>query len=691
MNARICSPGDSYPLGATVMAQGVNFCLFSRHATGVELLLFDSEKDPLPSEVIPLDPEQNQTFFYWHIFVPGIEPGQIYGYRVQGPFDLARGLRFNHQKLLLDPYARAIAGWENYRRVQATGPGNNVAHALRSVVVDSAAYDWENDRQLCQPYATSVIYELHVGGFTRHPSSGVAPEKRGTFAGVIEKIPYLQSLGVTAVELLPVHQFDTQDVRRSLTNYWGYSTIAFFAPHWGYSSQKNPLAPVDEFRDMVKALHKAGIQVILDVVFNHTAEGDERGPTLSFRGLGNDDYYLLETDDPDKYANYSGCGNTFKANDAIAGRLILDSLRYWVSEMHVDGFRFDLASVLSRSASGEPMKNPPILWTIESDPILAGTKIIAEAWDAAGLYQVGSFIGDRFAEWNGPFRDDVRRFVKSDVGMVGALAARVLGSPDIFSKPDREPNRSINFITCHDGFTLKDLVSYNVKHNEANLEDSRDGANDNFSWNCGVEGPTSDEAINRLRSQQMKNLMTIMFVSQGTPMILMGDELLRTQRGNNNVYCHDDELSWLDWSARETEREFFRFVQGLIDFTQPLEIFGQHRMLHVGFHPEIPHLIWHGTQLNQPDWGEDSYSLAFSLGCPSHDEHLHVMLNAYWEPLTFDLPLPGTGKPWLRIVDTALPSPQDYQSLSAKNQAAGRHYEVSARSVVVLMAEQVQS
>ena len=589
-------PGESYPIGATVEKDGkhgVNFCIFSKEATFIELLLFAGQNDPQPSHTIPLDPKTNRTHYYWHIFVEGLKAGQIYAYRVHGPFDLSQGHRFNPEKVLLDPYAKAIVGSSIYNREAAKQPGDNCAQALRGVVVDTETYDWEGDwtqkPRLRQPYSKSVIYEMHVGGFTRHPNSGVAPEKKGTFAGLIEpeKIAYLKSLGITAVELLPIHYFDVEDVKPGLQNYWGYSPIGFFAPHSYYSSDQSPLGPVNEFRDMVKALHKEGIEVILDVVFNHTAEGDERGPTLNFRGIDNSTYYILE-EDHSQYKNYAGCGNTFRGNHPIVGRFILDCLHYWVTEMHVDGFRFDLASILSRDSSGTPLEDlrgttPDILWIIESDPVLAGTKLIAEAWDAAGLYDVGRFVelADWFAEWNGPFRDDVRCFVKGDDGMVPRLASRILGSPDIYHREDVDINRSINFVTCHDGFTLNDLVSYDEKHNEGNGEDNCDGDNHNNSWNCGVEGETNDSVINTLRLQQIKNFFTILFLSQGTPMILMGDEIKRTQRGNNNVYCQNNELSWVNWDGVESEYDLWCFLRRLIYFTLGLELFNQEDRLEV--------------------------------------------------------------------------------------------------------------
>lgn len=678
--------GQSFPLGATVYPDGVNFCVFSKNCDTLELLLFNDVDDSRPNRVVQLDPKRNRTFYYWHVFVPGIGAGQLYGYRVHGPFAPERGYRFDGTKLLLDPYARAVAVGTNYDREAAVRPGDNSAHAMKSVVVDPTAYDWEGDTFSRLPYASTVVYEMHVGGFTRHPSSGVAPEKRGTYAGLVDKIPYLQSLGITAVELLPVQQFDPQDAPPSLTNYWGYSPVAFFAPHQGYCSCPDPLGPVNEFRDMVKALHKAGIEVILDVVFNHTAEGDHTGPTLSLRGLESLAYYILE---PNRtlYADYSGCGNTINANHSIVRRMIIDSLRHWVVEMHVDGFRFDLASVMARDQHGRLLEDPPILWEIESDPVLAGTKIIAEAWDAAGLYQVGSFIGHRWAEWNGQFRDDVRRFVKGDSGTVTRLAARITGSPDLYRQPDREPNRSINFITCHDGFTLSDLVSYEEKHNQDNGEENRDGTDANYSWNCGVEGPTDDPVVEGLRLRQIKNFLTILFISQGTPMLQMGDEVRRTQRGNNNAYCQDNEISWFDWRGVEGDAGLLRFVQRLVQFTQTYEIFREERFWTPVEQGGAPRITWHGVRLRHPDWGYESHSLAFELHHPGRREHLHVMLNAYWQPLVFVLPPLRPGESWYRVVDTARGSPDDFCDLETAPPIEGDAYRLEARSAVVLMAQ----
>ena len=679
-------PSTSYPLGATVYPDGVNFCVFSKNCEAVELLLFDTADDHQPTHILRFDPLHNRTFYYWHMFVPGLRPGQIYAYRVYGPYDPQAGLRFDGWKILLDPYALATVMPSHYDRQAAMRPGDNCAVAMKSVVVDPHDYDWEGDEPLQLSYTHTVIYELHVRGFTIDPASGVTAAKRGTYAGLVEKIPYFKELGITSIELLPVQQFDPQDAPLGL-NYWGYSPIAFFAPHAPYSSDQSPLGPVREFRDMVKAMHKAGIEVILDVVFNHTAEGDHKGATLSFKGLENRAYYILEKDRT-YYANYSGTGNSFNANHAIPRRLILDCLRYWVSEMHVDGFRFDLASVLARDEWGTPMKSPPILWDIESDPVLSGTKIIAEAWDAAGLYQVGSFVGHRWAEWNGKFRDDVRRFMKGDGGMVSAVVQRLMASPDLYPQPDRKPNRSINFITAHDGFTLNDLVTYNERHNWANGENNNDGDKSSFSWNCGTEGPTDDPAINALRTRQIKNFFTILLISQGTPMITMGDEVRRTQHGNNNAYCQDNEIGWFNWADVARGGEMFRFVQKMIQLTHEHDLFrDQHFWRPEGRGPG-PYVTWHGTQLHEPDWGEHSRTIAYTLRHPASGEHLCVLFNAYWEPLAFDLmPLPEPEQ-WRRVVDTSLASPDDFCDPQDAPVVTADKYVVEARSAVVLLARE---
>jgi isoamylase len=678
------APGTPAPLGASVRPGGINFSVFSKHASVVELLLFDEGDSTEPSHIIALDPEANRTYHYWHTFVHGLRAGQVYAYRVQGPFEPARGLRFDGDKVLLDPYGLAVAVPGEYDRHAAARPGSNIRSAMKSVVADPTRYDWEGDKPLCRPFAETVIYELHVGGLTKHPSSGVSSIRRGTYAGLIEKIPYLKDLGVTTVELLPVFQFDPQAAPAGRPNYWGYQPISFFAPHHGYSSRPDPLSVLDEFRDMVKALHRAGLEVILDVVFNHTAEGGHDGPTLCHRGLANDIYYILG-DDKSRYADYTGCGNTLNANQPIVRRLIQDSLRYWVVEMHVDGFRFDLASVLSRDERGEPLPNPPVLWDIESDPQLAGTKLIAEAWDAAGLYQVGRFVGDSWQEWNGRFRDDVRRFVKGDNASVSSLATRFLGSPDLFGHEEREAEQSIHFVACHDGFTLNDLVSYNHKHNESNGENNRDGSDDNLSWNCGVEGPSDDTAIEGLRNRQVKNFLALTLLAVGTPMLLMGDEVRRTQFGNNNAYCQDNEISWFDWTYLERHADVHRFVKELIAFRQRRDVAMGEETLSLNELLRRADLDWHGTTLGRPDWGEHSHSLAFTMKSLRSRFVLHGMFNAYWEPLTFQLPPPPRGRPWLRCIDTALASPDDVRRGEHAPTVASDVYVAQARSVVLLV------
>jgi glycogen operon protein len=663
----------------------VNFSIFSRHASHVELLLFDRDNDAQPTRVIRFDPFSNRTYSYWHAFVPGLKAGQIYAYRIGGPFDPANGLRFDSDKVLLDPYSKGVAVPPEYSRNAAIRAGDNTATAMKSVVVDPTAYDWEGDLPLRIPSSRTIIYETHVRGFTRHPSSRVPENKRGTYAGLTEKIPYLQRLGITAVELLPVFQFDPQDCPPGLVNYWGYAPVSFFAPHQAYSSQPNGTGPVDEFRDMVKALHRAGIEIILDVVFNHTAEGDEFGPTLSFKGIDNDAYYILDRD-RSRYANFSGTGNSLNANGSIVRRMILDSLRYWVREMHADGFRFDLASILARDSSGHPLTDPPVLWDIDSDPWLAGTKIIAEAWDAAGLYQVGSFVGDSWKEWNGKYRDDVRSFFRAEAGSARRVADCIVGSPAIYGHEEREAEQSVNFITCHDGFTLNDLVSYDRKHNDANREQNRDGTNDNRSWNCGVEGPNQDPAIEKLRNRQVKNFLTVTLLSLGMPMLLMGDEVRRSQNGNNNAYCQDNEISWLNWNLVNEHADLLRFTTLLIGRRLLRDVTAERERKSLSSLIRGANKGWHGIKLNEPDWGDHSHSLALSAEIRQEGLLVYIILNAYWESLRFELPSlkNRAGKNWHRWIDTYLESPEDILEWKATPEFEAQVYTAGPRSVVVL-------
>jgi isoamylase len=683
----LVAQGRSFPLGATLCDGGANFSVFSKHSTGVELCLFDRVDDAEPARVIALDPHIHRTYYYWHAFIPGIAHGQLYAYRAHGPYDPANGLRFDASKALLDPYGKCVVRPIGYRREAACQPGDNAAAALKSVVIDLGLYDWEGDARPRRPFERTVIYEMHVGRFTRHPNSGVAAPERGTYTGLIRKIPYLQELGVTAAELLPVFAFDEQDAPAGLVNDWGYQPVSFFAPHPGYSSRQTPTEVLDDFRDMVKALHRAGIEVILDVVFNHTTEGGSNGPTLCFRGLANPTYYILNSDKA-TYADYSGCGNTLNANEPVVRRMIIDSLRHWVREMHVDGFRFDLAAILSRDEQGRPMPSPPLIWDIETDPVLANVKLIAEAWDAGGLYEVGSFVGDAWKEWNGKFRDDVRSFLKSDNGIVRALAYRLTGSPDIYAWEGREPEQSVNFVTCHDGFTLNDLVSYNAKHNEANGQQNRDGSDNNLSWNCGFEGPSEEPEIERLRTRQVKNFLALTLLSVGTPMLLAGDEVRSSQRGNNNAYCRDGELFSFDWALVEKYAEVYRFTKQLIKFrlsrTLPAERFDMTLQELLCTQP----IKWHGVKLNFPDWGENSHTIAATSGLLWDQLLLHVMINAYWESLEFELPpLSEAYQPWRRCIDTSLAPPEDVCPLEDGPIVPFVTYRVQPRSLVILFAK----
>jgi len=590
--------------------------------------------------------------------------------------------------VLLDPYARAVAYGDNWSRAEAYGFHDNTYSALKSVVLDPSAYDWEGDQPLRRPMSETVIYEVHARNLTAHPSSGVL--QPGTYAGVIAKLPYLLDLGITAIELLPVQQFDEQEVERTnpmtgepLKNHWGYAPLVYFAPHLGYCHGEHARQAPDRFRDMVKALHRAGIEIILDVVFNHTAESHEAGPTISFRGLENAAYYMLK---PDRrlYQDFAGCGNTVNANHPVVRGLILDCLRYWVQEYHIDGFRFDLAAVLTRGEGGEPLADPPLLREIESDPVLAGTKLIAEPWDAAGLWQLGAFPGERWAEWNGRFRDDLRRFVRGDAGMTRDLAARMAGSHDLFRDgPGRAAHRSINYVTCHDGFTLADLVSYNVKHNEANGEGNHDGADQNWSCNHGVEGPTDDPHVRALRHKQMKNLIALLMMARGIPMLLGGDEFGRTQQGNNNAYCQDNALSWFDWRFLSENADLYRFVRGMIAIRR------RYRALRpdgaVGQSPceQSPDggITFHGAKLHEPDWGPDSRALAVRFASVQ-DADLYVIANANEKALPFELPADAR---WRRVVDTGLVPPDDLIEEGEAPLMDGSSYTVGGRSVVILV------
>jgi glycogen operon protein len=701
-------------LGATRGADGTRFAIFSRHATAVSLLLFRAPQDAAPYRVIALDPTVNKTGDIWHVEIEGLDPGALYLYRVEGPYDPKRGHRFNANKLLLDPYARAVTGnfdWQlgDSRGYDPSSPSTDLsfsavsdAAGMPKCIVIEDGFDWLGDRPLNYPLKDCVIYETHVAGLTRHPSSGVAHP--GTYRGVVEAIPYLLRLGVTSLELLPIHEFDMYENPRAnpttgerLENYWGYSTMLFFAPKAYYAATGRLGAQVTEFKEMVRELHRVGIEVILDVVFNHTAEGDETGPTLCFRGLDNAIYYLLDDKDPRRYRNYSGCGNTLNCNHPIVRSLIMDCLRYWVVEMHVDGFRFDLGSILGRDRNGRLVENPPILERIAEEPVLRDTKIIAEAWDAAGAYQVGSFPGGRWAEWNDRFRDAVRGFWRGDPGRLGALATRMTGSADLYLRDGRKPFHSINFVTSHDGFTLNDLVTYREKHNEANGEGNRDGSEGNLSDNYGVEGETEDPAVAGLRSRQVRNFLATLLLSQGTPMLLGGDEMRRTQRGNNNAYCQNNEVSWYDWNRARTHADVVRFCSRLVRFRRahaafrrPTFLTGSDRSLN-----SVPDISWRGPDGASPDWSDPSLStVAFLLDGHRHeiqaeedDDDFFVMANGGSTSATYLLPRPPGGGQWLLVLDTARPPPEDIYDPGTEPALGGStRYAVAHRSFVLLQS-----
>lgn len=707
-------PGSPLPFGATYLGKYTQFSIFSRHATGVCLQFFKNALDAAPQGEIRLDPELNRTGDVWHVAVKGIKPGSLYGYRIEGPYDPLNGHRYNHNKLLVDPYARAVTGNFNWSLSDARGYDiNSPEKDLSFCTIDSAGgapkcivvgdlFDWGKDRHPRIPLADTVIYEMHVKGFSFHPSSGVAHP--GTFRGIIEKIPYLKELGITAVELMPIHEFDEDEIIRHnpisgerLKNFWGYSTINFFAPRSRYSASGGLGQQVKEFKQMVKAMHRENIEVILDVVFNHTAEGNEMGPTVCFRGIDNSIYYILEGNR--HYKNYSGCGNTMNCNHPVVHNFIMDCLIYWVLEMHVDGFRFDLASVLGRDSKGNVLKNPPILQSISENPVLRDTKIIAEAWDAAGLYQVGSFPGERWAEWNGRYRDDVRSFWRGDKGCVSKLATRISGSSDLYEHAGKRPFHSINFVTCHDGFTLNDLVSYEKKHNQANGEDDRDGSDNNINCNYGAEGPTDSPGINRIRERQMRNFLVTLMLSQGVPMLLAGDELKKTQQGNNNAYCQDNEISWINWAYAGKNRSFLDFTIRLIQFRKDHPVFRRGHFFqgkdldNNGLHD----IKWFDNNLNHPDWhDEKKRCLAFFMdgssrgtGAKIPDNDFFVIFNAGNKSVVQKIPPPPEGKAWFLAINTYLEGAESISPKGNEPLVKGDVVVAKRRSSVVLLTKSV--
>ena len=679
-------PGKPWPLGSSTTSRGVNFSLAAPAADRIELLLYRNGSDGAPERVIELDARRHRSGDYWHVEVEGLNEGCCYGYRVFGPL-APGGHGFRPSKVLLDPAARAITGWDVYDRVLATGPSPNAHACLKAVVSERKQFDFESHPRPRHSWQRSVIYELHVGAFTRASDSGVDRSDRGTYRGVIEKLPYLKNLGVTAIELLPVFIFDPADAPPGRDNVWGYSPLNWFTPHHGYCSVDDPLQGRDEMRHLVAACHDAGIEVLLDVVYNHTTEGNRHGPTLSWRGLADDTYYHQNSDGD--YLDVSGCGNSIAANDPISTQLILESMRCWALELGIDGFRFDLGIALSRGAQLKPLDHPPLFTAMEADPELSDLKLVSEPWDCGGLYRLNDFPAKRIGTWNGHFRDGLRRFWKGDEHTTWALAQRFKGSPDLYDGKAVAMGRSVNLITAHDGFTLADLVSYNRKHNLANGEDNRDGENHNNSWNHGIEGPTTEPAVLALRRRQQRNLLSTLLLARGVPMLLMGDEVGRSQGGNNNTWCQDSPLGWMVWNEDHCDLELKLFLKRLLKLRQALPQL---------FNPLIPAREttkkhpqdqtdlwrqWHGVELSKPDWAAWSRSIATSLHMGSHGALIWMGFNAHKEALNFELPVPAS--PWTRVIDTSLPSPKDLPEQPVPFR--GVTIPMQSRSFVLLVAQ----
>ena len=689
--------GNPLPIGgAHQYGDGVNFVLFSRHATGVRLELYQNAEDSSPARIIDLDPARHRTGDVWHVWLRGVRAGQLYGYRVEGPYQPEEGHRFNPHKLLLDPHARAIAGIEDWDFLAARGyDSSSPLGDLEISTIDNAGaspkcifvsdhYDWETDAPPKHSVSDTVIYETHVRGFTVHPSSGVTYP--GTFIGLTEKIPYLLDLGVTAIELMPVIEFNENESKRlnpitgeKLRNYWGYNPVAFFAPKQSYSVVGRRRRQTLEFREMIKAFHRAGIEVILDIVLNHTAEGDELGPTICLRGIENSIFYMLQENRRRYYKDFTGAGNTLNANHPVVREFVVLVLRYWVMHMHVDGFRFDLASVLGRDEHGNILRNAPLLESIAEDPILRDIKIIAEAWDAGGAYQVGCFSTRRWMEWNGRFRDDVRRFWIGDAGMMGQLASRICGSSDLYQRSGKGPGSSLNFVTSHDGFTLNDLVSYRQKHNDENGEYGRDGSDANYSDNCGVEGPSDDPVVEGMRTRLIKTFLLTLFISRGIPMLLGGDESRRSQRGNNNAYCQDNEVSWFDWSLVEKHKEIHRFTRGIIAFRRAHPVL-RREVFYTG-----ADIKWFAPNGGIPDW-TDERQKSFACQILGHTESdLFLIFNADTKPVDFAIPALPPGKIWRLAVDTSRSAPDDLFEVGNEPAMQGRTYRVEPRSSAIML------
>lgn len=690
--------GSPLPFGAHQRGEGVNFALFSRHATRVLLELYDSPAGRSPTRVIDLDPARHRTGDVWHVWVGGITAGQLYAYRIDGPYQPEEGHRFNVHKLLLDPFATALIGTQNWNFEAARGyDSSNSLSDLSFSTVDNAGstpkcmlteahFDWEGDLPLRHPVTDAVVYETHIRGFTIDPSSRATYP--GTYRGLVEKIPYLKDLGITTIELMPVQEFNENELSRvnpvskeRLRNFWGYNPAAFLAPKETYGARGLPGQQTLEFREMVRSFHRGGIEVILDIVLNHTGEGNELGPTICLRSTDNSIFYMLREDGRRYYKDFTGVGNTLNANHPVVRDFIMYVLRYWVIYMHIDGFRFDLASVLGRDEHGKLLQNAPLLESIAEDPILRDVVLIAEAWDAGGAYQVGSFSKCRWGEWNGRFRDDVRRFWLAEPGMMGLFASRICGSADLYQRSGKGPASSLNFVTSHDGFTLNDLVSYKQKHNNENGENGRDGTDANYSDNCGVEGPSDSPAVEALRNRLIKNFLLTLFISRGVPMLLGGDEFRRTQRGNNNAYCQDNAISWVDWSFLEKHREIHRFARGMIAFRRA------HPVLRKPVFYTEADIQWFGPQGTTPAWADPGRKSFACLILGHSEPDLFLMFNADTAPSDFSIPAATSNKIWRLAVDTSRQAPEDlYEPGEEPSMQDQVSFRVEPRSSAILLA-----
>ncbi len=675
--------GSPWPLGSSLTKKGVNFSVASPMATYLELLIFKNENDSIPKEIITLDKE-HRSGDYWHIEVEGLKLGSFYCYRV---IEERKGSEKDiySRKILLDPCSRGITGWKSFSRGDSTGYSTNIDKCLKSVVTERDTFRFDLHPRPRHEWDDTIIYELHVGGFTKNEDSNIKNHLKGTFIGLIEKLKYLKTLGITAIELLPVFAFDKGDAPIGVNNYWGYSPLNWFTPHEGFSVESHNLNIRDQFRKLVENCHDLGIEVILDVVYNHTTEGNKKGPIISWKGFAESNYYHQNKEG--EFLDVTGCGNTIAANNPISRQLILESLRCWANELGVDGFRFDLGISLARGKDLIPLDNPPIFEEIESDPLLSNLKFISEPWDCGGLYKIGDFPAKRFRTWNGHFRDDIRRFWKGDKNSTWPLKDRLMGSPEIYKKSLSNSHKSINFITSHDGFTLKDLVSFNEKHNLSNGENNRDGENHNNSFNNGVEGPTTNESINKIRSRNQKNFFATLFLAQGIPMISMGDEVGRSQGGNNNVWCQDNSLGWMLWGEENCDYDLKDFVKELIYIRK--KVLGLLRPMvnptqkpYFKSNQKKPYLQWHGVKTDSPDWGSWSNTISYSINQSKEDPIIWIGLNAYCQAMKFELPKPNSN--WVKLIDTNLSNKEEQNTNKI---LLKQEVELESKSLVLMITQ----